>query len=59
MKRALIAASAIAALLGFAVTAYAATHVIPPSHYNRGCHPNGKALQGNGAADAIVRSDLA
>ena len=53
MRKALLAASAVAALLGFAVTAYAAVHVIPPSDYNRGCHPNGKALQGDRADDTI------
>jgi RTX calcium-binding nonapeptide repeat (4 copies) len=61
MKRALLGASAVAALLGFAVTAYAAVHVIPPSDYNPGCHPNGKALQGDRADDTIrgtARRDL-
>ena len=31
MRRAILATSAVAAMLGFAVTAYAAVHVIPPS----------------------------
>jgi Ca2+-binding RTX toxin-like protein len=61
LKRALLGASAVTALLGFAVAAYADVQVIPPSNYNPGCHPNGKARQGDADADRIAgtpRRDL-
>lgn len=34
-------------MLVMAATAYAAVHPIPPDRYPPGCHPNGKALQGD------------
>ena len=61
MKRALLGAVAVAALLGFAGVAYAAVTVIPPSDYNEGCHPNGRALQGDAGPNNLVgtaRRDL-